>query len=281
MLLVSSLLIFSEFSRWWRGHETHTFAVEKGVGHGLQINLDMVVKMNCDDLHINVQDAAGDRILAGDKLDRKATNWHQWVDKKGVHSLGKDAQGRLITGEGFHDEGFGQDHVHDIINAAGGRQGKFAKTPRFRGAGDSCRIFGSLDVNKVQGDFHITARGHGYQEFREHLDHNGKVPKTCPSGKLANGYAPHSIQFLSHCIRAFLRSILPITAQSTRPHRIRYTEPLPQIPILPLRRPNCLLHRIEQSLPIPHHLHQSVCRYRTITYCRRAHGPRYFLQIRY
>jgi len=172
MLLVSSLLIFSEFTRWWRGHETHTFAVEKGVGHGLQINLDIVLKMKCDDVHINVQDAAGDRILAGDKLDRKPTNWHQWVDKKGVHSLGKDAQGRLITGEGFHDEGFGQDHVHDIINAAGGRQGKFAKTPRLRGEGDSCRIFGSLDVNKVQGDFHITARGHGYQEFREHLDHN-------------------------------------------------------------------------------------------------------------
>jgi len=27
-------------------------------------------------------------------------------------------------------------------------------------------------VNKVQGDFHITARGHGYQEFGEHLDHS-------------------------------------------------------------------------------------------------------------
>lgn len=179
MLVISCLLIFSEFTRWWQGHETHTFAVEKGIGHGLQINLDLVMKMKCEDIHINVQDAAGDRILAGEKLQKKPTNWHQWVDRKGVHSLGKDSQGRLITGEGFHDhdEGFGEEHVHDIIAAAGSRQGKFGKTPRLKGGppgGDSCRIFGSLDVNKVQGDFHITARGHGYQEFREHLDHTGR-----------------------------------------------------------------------------------------------------------
>lgn len=176
MLIVSFMLVLSEFTRWWRGHETHTFAVEKGVGHNLQINLDIVVKMKCVDLHVNVQDAAGDRILAADMLKRDPTNWYQWVDTKGMHRLGKDAEGRLITGEGYHDEGFGEEHVHDIVAAAGGRRrAKFAKTPRWRNrvTPDSCRIFGSLDVNKVQGDFHITARGHGYQEFGAHLDHDG------------------------------------------------------------------------------------------------------------
>ncbi|KUJ18331.1 DUF1692-domain-containing protein [Mollisia scopiformis] len=178
MLAVSFLLIFSEFTRWWRGHETHTFAVEKGVGHDLQINLDMVVPMKCEDIHINVQDAAGDRILAGDKLKRDPTNWRQWVDNTGIHRLGKDSEGRLITGEGFHEheEGFGEEHVHDIVAMAGGKRAKFAKTPKLKRGppgGDSCRIFGSLDVNKVQGDFHITARGHGYQEFAAaHLDHS-------------------------------------------------------------------------------------------------------------
>jgi hypothetical protein len=180
MLFVSALLIFSEFTRWWRGHETHTFAVEKGVGHDLQINLDIVIPMSCGDIHVNVQDAAGDRILAGDMLKRDPTNWMQWVDARGMHSLGKDSEGRLITGEGFHehDEGFGEEHVHDIVAAAGGKRAKFGKTPRLKlgpPGGDSCRLYGSLDVNKVQGDFHITARGHGYQEFASsHLDHNGK-----------------------------------------------------------------------------------------------------------
>lgn len=180
MLLVSFLLIFSEFTRWWRGYEIHSFSVEKGVGHDLQINLDIVLAMACADIHINVQDAAGDRILAGEMLKKDPTNWKQWVDAKGVHRLNTDADGRVVTGEGYHDheEGFGEEHVHDIINAA--RKSKFAKTPRLKWGppqGDSCRIYGSLGVNKVQGDFHITARGHGYQEFGTgHLDHTGISP---------------------------------------------------------------------------------------------------------
>ena len=138
--------------------------------------------MKCQDLHINVQDAAGDRILAADMLKRDPTNWRQWVDGRGIHRLGKDEQGRTVTGEGWHtfehEEGFGEEHVHDIIAAAGGgRRGKFGKTPKLKWGpkgGDSCRIFGSLDVNKVQGDFHITARGHGYAELGEHVPHESK-----------------------------------------------------------------------------------------------------------
>lgn len=179
MLIISALLVMSELSRWWRGHEEHTFAVEKGVGHDLQINMDIVVAMRCPDLHINVQDASGDRILAGEMLKRDNTNWLQWVDAAGVHKLGRDSKGQLITGAGWqlhdNDEGFGEEHVHDIISSAE-RRAKWAKTPKIRGEprdGNSCRIFGSLAVNKVQGDFHITARGHGYQELGPpgHLEH--------------------------------------------------------------------------------------------------------------
>lgn len=179
MMLMTVVLVWSELSRWWRGAETHTFAVEKGVGHDLQINMDMVVRMRCSDLHINVQDAAGDRILASDRLKREPTVWSHYVDAKGVHKLNRDEQGRIVTGEGWmamhgHDEGFGEEHVHDIVRL-GGKRAKWAKTPKLRGStADSCRIFGSLDLNKVQGDFHITARGHGYMEFGEHLDHSSK-----------------------------------------------------------------------------------------------------------
>ena len=178
MLIISFLLVSSELSRWWRGHEDHIFAVEKGVGHDLQINLDIVVAMQCGDIHINVQDAAGDRIHAAEMLKREPTNWNQWVNKDGIHKLGKDQHGKVVTGEGWqfdHDEGFGQEHIHDIIAQAKRRQ-KWAKTPRVRGGVDSCRIFGSLTVNKVLADFHITARGHGYQEFGSqpaHLNHQG------------------------------------------------------------------------------------------------------------
>ncbi len=175
MLVVSLVLFWSELMRWWTGTEEHTFAVENGVGHTMQINLDVVVRMACDDLHVNVQDASGDRILAAAMLQREPTAWQQWVDQRGNHRLGRDGQGRLVTGEGWtslpHEEGFGEEHVHDIV-ALGRRRARWGKTPRLRGSADSCRVFGSMELNKVQGDFHITARGHGYMAMGEHLDHN-------------------------------------------------------------------------------------------------------------
>ncbi|KXJ91079.1 endoplasmic reticulum-golgi intermediate compartment protein 2 [Microdochium bolleyi] len=171
MALVSLMLLWAELGRWWQGEENHTFAVEKGVGHEMQINLDIVLRMQCKDLDVNVQDAAGDRIFADKKLREDATNWSQWVDTTGIHKLSADAQGRAVTGAGWHDEGFGEEHVHDIVHQ-GKKKAKWAKTPKVKGGNaDSCRIYGSLDLNKVQGDFHITARGHGYFEFGEHLDH--------------------------------------------------------------------------------------------------------------
>ncbi|EHA48418.1 hypothetical protein MCOR27_001266 [Pyricularia oryzae] len=171
MLLVSAILTWSELARWWRGVETHTFAVEKGVGQSMQINMDTVVHMRCQDIHVNVQDAAGDRIMAAARLKMDDTTWAQWVDGSGVHRLGHDQHGKVVTGEG-HEEGFGEEHIHDIV-ALGKKRARWSKTPRLWGATpDSCRIFGSLDLNKVQGDFHITARGHGYIEFGDHLDHS-------------------------------------------------------------------------------------------------------------
>ncbi|KOS23012.1 ER-derived vesicles protein ERV41 [Escovopsis weberi] len=174
MVLVSLVLLWAEAGQWWRGTESHTFAVEKGVGHVLQINLDIVVRMLCSDIHINVQDASGDRIMAAARLARDPTNWDYWANDKGVHRLGRDADGKIVTKSGWlyldHDEGFGEEHVHDIV-ALGNKRAKWGRTPGLRGPADSCRVYGSLELNKVQGDFHITARGHGYMEVGAHLEH--------------------------------------------------------------------------------------------------------------
>ena len=167
LLLTCAVLSWSELRAWYHGQESHQFSVEKGVGHILQINLDVVVAMHCDDLHVNVQDASRDLILAGTMLQRDETRWARWRDARDVHSLG--AAG--FDG-GNHDIDDG-DHVEDVLAHTAGRRKKFHKTPKLRGPGDACRIFGSMELNKVQGDFHITARGHGYAEWGTHLDHSG------------------------------------------------------------------------------------------------------------
>jgi hypothetical protein len=168
LILTCIYLSWSEITRWHAGTTSQQFSVEKGVSHDMQINLDVIVAMRCADLHINMQDAAGDRTLAGDLLRKDPTTWAQWTGKnleRGTHELNKGDDKQVPGWEELWD-------VHEQLGKA--RKRKFSKTPRVRGQTDSCRIFGSLEGNKVQGDFHITARGHGYMEFGEHLDHSCK-----------------------------------------------------------------------------------------------------------
>ena len=136
----------------------------------MQINLDAVVAMRCNDLHVNVQDASGDRILAGDMLNKEPTNWKLWVNPARIHHQ-SDSRDRKTREETEAED----THVGHVLGEVRRTARKFPKSPRMkRGmAEDSCRIYGSLEGNKVQGDFHITARGHGYMEFGEHLSHEG------------------------------------------------------------------------------------------------------------
>lgn len=171
MVIASVLLSFTELQRWWVGNTTHSFSVEQGVGHELQINLDMVVAMQCNDLHLNVQDAAGDRILASRALKKEATILAEWSgSEKG--KLGKSKEERMRSRKAKKE--YQEEDVHDYLGKAQ-RPKQWKRTPKLpRGVkADSCRIYGSMHLNKVQGDFHITARGHGYVEMGAHLDHTG------------------------------------------------------------------------------------------------------------
>jgi len=81
LLCVVTLLFWFEMLAWWRGTEELHVSVEKGVGHAMQLNVDITVAMACEgssliinidqtDLDVNVLDATGDRILASEELNR-------------------------------------------------------------------------------------------------------------------------------------------------------------------------------------------------------------------
>ncbi|PGH08316.1 hypothetical protein AJ79_06003 [Helicocarpus griseus UAMH5409] len=177
VFLLCAILSINELRTWYRGVENHHFSVEKGVSRDLQLNLDIVVAMPCDALRVNVQDAAGDRILASDMLDKQPTSWAAWSRERNValsgggneyQTLSEENAARLMEQEEDIHVG------HALGEARRSYKRKFPAGPKIKRGDrkDSCRIFGSLEGNKVQGDFHITARGHGYFEFGEHLDHN-------------------------------------------------------------------------------------------------------------
>jgi hypothetical protein len=124
----------------------------------MQINLDITIGMPCDAIHVNVQDAVQDRILAGDLLQMDPSVF----EEAHAHALrGGNGRGRVV----------GEEHVGDVMRLA--RKTKFMKTRLlYKGeAARSCRVFGSLDVNRMQGDIHVTAKGHGYWDGGAHIDH--------------------------------------------------------------------------------------------------------------
>ncbi|KAE8144667.1 endoplasmic reticulum vesicle transporter-domain-containing protein [Aspergillus avenaceus] len=177
ILLICTVFSVSEFKTWYRGTENHHFSVEKGVSHDLQLNLDAVVQMPCDALHVNIQDASGDRILAGELLKKEATSWKLWMDKRNYETHGGAHEYQILSREdaGRLEAQEEDAHVHHVLGEIRRNpRRKFPKGPRLRRGDtvDSCRIYGSLEGNKVQGDFHITARGHGYSDFQGHLDHS-------------------------------------------------------------------------------------------------------------
>ena len=168
---------------WLAGEATQHFSVERGVGHALQINLDAVVAMPCADLHVNVQDASGDRILAGDVFQHDDTAWALWADpEKAAGRRDREARRQEKRERREREDTRARHVVDEVRREEGGVWGKkkFPRTPRLRRGmkADACRLYGSLEGNKVQGDFHITARGHGYRDWGMHVEHNSTLLPT-------------------------------------------------------------------------------------------------------
>lgn len=176
ILAICTFLSVGELVKWYRGTENQHFSVEKGISRELQMNIDMVVKMPCNDVRVNVQDASGDHIMAGMLLYKDNTNWDLWNEKlnqvsSGVHEYqtlnAENTQRLLDQEEDVHAR-------HVLQHTRKNPRRKFPKSPKLSSKQpvDSCRIYGSLEGNKVHGDFHITARGHGYSDVGQHLDHS-------------------------------------------------------------------------------------------------------------
>lgn len=52
LLFVVTILFWTEMISWWRGTEELRVSVEKGVGHGMQLNVDITVAMTCEGFQV-------------------------------------------------------------------------------------------------------------------------------------------------------------------------------------------------------------------------------------
>jgi hypothetical protein len=142
-------LFVAEFTWYLGGYEHHTFRVEDEIKEHLYVNIDLTVAMPCDLVVINVQDASGDRIVAGETLRKVKVDWHedqtQHLDK--------------LTQEQSHE-------AYDLQNAISAARERPWHRGREKPDGQACRIYGTMQVNHVAGDLHITAEGVGYMSER-------------------------------------------------------------------------------------------------------------------
>jgi len=136
---------------------------------------------------VNVQDAMQDRILAGQLLAREDVRFDDGGAHKLFHPVGSGSSSSGAAGEQQQQQQQQQQqeqHVYEVLRKGGkkggfksGRKGGLFSSFGGGGAGagagssTSCRIYGSMGVNKVLGDFQITAKGHGYWEDGAHIDH--------------------------------------------------------------------------------------------------------------
>jgi Endoplasmic reticulum vesicle transporter len=87
------------------------------------------------------------------------------------------------------DKHYYREQVQKVLKAANIRRNRRTFRPNLNNNGfwnkfhrenekkDACRIYGQLELHKCHGDFHITAKGHGYLVLgQEHIDHESIAP---------------------------------------------------------------------------------------------------------
>ncbi|RGB37391.1 endoplasmic reticulum vesicle transporter-domain-containing protein [Rhizophagus diaphanus] len=140
-------LIVSEFSEYWYLNQKYEFIVDQNINHKLQINVDITVNTPCDYLTVDVIDAAGEGLHMTHELRKISTTF----EVRSAHLLGDD------------DDDDSRLNVKQVVMAANSNTDSFSPNNDVtENTQTACRIFGKFDVNKVTGNLHITALGHGY-----------------------------------------------------------------------------------------------------------------------
>ncbi|KAK6459254.1 putative ER to golgi transport [Scheffersomyces xylosifermentans] len=141
------VIVWVEIGGFLGGYVDRQFIVDNEIKSASSINLDMLVAMPCEFLHTNVEDITNDRYLAGETLNFEGTNFF-------VPSLFN-----INNENDAHDTPEIDEVMQESLKAEFRLEGARAN----EGA-PACHIFGSIPINHVKGDFHITGKGFGYRD---------------------------------------------------------------------------------------------------------------------
>ncbi|TIB31962.1 hypothetical protein E3P86_03230 [Wallemia ichthyophaga] len=153
------LLVFHEIGEWLYGHNEYQFSVDTTTQREMQLNVDLTVAMPCHYLNVDIRDAVGDRLKLSDRIQKDGTTF----EPEKYHQMGHEKQSTLSRI--VKDSRKGRKWFRPT-----GTRNRFKKTKKPIKNGPACRLYGSVETKKVNGNMHITTLGHGYSSL-EHTDH--------------------------------------------------------------------------------------------------------------
>jgi len=147
VVVVLCVLITGEVRDYFHTQMKHDFMVDPVIHETMQINFDVSVKMPCNLLSIDVLD-----------LSKELAHVDSKIKKDAVHFTASNARHFRDVGGYRYDQ-----NVQAIFDNADDKNANSAIQVNNEGQSpDACRLYGSFTVNKVAGNLHITALGHGH-----------------------------------------------------------------------------------------------------------------------
>ncbi|TRY72158.1 hypothetical protein TCAL_00252 [Tigriopus californicus] len=149
-LLVTSLL-WSELAYFWNPGFRFKFTPDSDFESKLTINVDMTVAMPCDMIGADILDSTNQNTFSFGRLKEEPT-WFELDHLQRNHFEAIQTFNEYLR-EGSHS-------IQDVLWKSG-QSTFFGEIPPRRSTPeephDACRVHGSLSLNKVAGNFHITA----------------------------------------------------------------------------------------------------------------------------
>ncbi|XP_066584287.1 endoplasmic reticulum-Golgi intermediate compartment protein 2 [Prorops nasuta] len=150
-IVIIVYLIIAETNYFLDSRLQFKFEPDTDYDEKVKINIDVTIAMPCSTIGADVLDSTNQNLLAFDTLEEEETWWELTPNQRSHFDALKHMNSYLR--EEYHA-------IHELLWKSNQIALSSEMPTRFQAPDyppDACRIHGSLNVNKVAGNFHITA----------------------------------------------------------------------------------------------------------------------------
>ncbi|BFZ05036.1 hypothetical protein BsWGS_08075 [Bradybaena similaris] len=218
------ILIMSEISYYANTELQFEYLVDTNVTGKIKLNIDMTVAMKCHHIGADVLDQTGQDVFSFGQLQEESVFWELNEDEEQYRNLVRE-HNEYLTSE-YHA-------LQDILWTTKDLKHR-AKIPKRKAHSskhepDACNIYGSFELNKVAGNFHITAgksipvipKGHAHlammmdisdYNFSHRIDHfsfgdeAGGIIYPLDGSEIVTSFGYHSFQYFMQIVPTEIRT---------------------------------------------------------------------------